>query len=303
MNMTTLGSKMGRFSMLQTRQDLQSIDLKIDHNSNGWKMMWEWHKQIEILYILEGQGKCYIEDNEYDFVRGDLFVISPYKLHKTELVDKKGFKVLVIIFNLELGEKFPNMDGIDVLEFIKVNYADYSPMIKLDNTEKERLELIFDRMQTEYNSFPKTSLDYLISLLHILIIEINRIYNKKITVNKKCIDEIELPQIIVESIGYINQNFKQDLNLTRIASVFHINPSYLSREFKKRTDMTVTEFLNSRRIHYARNLLAKTDLKIIEIALDSGYNNIPYFTSVFKKFVGMTPKQFRNKSRARVFAN
>lgn len=288
------------YKRLQTRQDLVTIDMKVDQNSNDWKMVWEWHEQVEILYILDGTGECCIGDDTYSFKQGDLIIIGPHKLHKTRLIDRNGFKALVLLFSVDMERSFPQLEEMDVLDFIKVNYADFTPLLTMDSKEKQRIEFLLGCMLKEFRRSVGGTINYLISLLHILMIEIERIHNKRKRFKlSDQLTQINLPRNVVNVIGHINQHFKDDLSLSSLSTRYRVNASYLSREFKRNTDLTIIEFLNSRRIHYARTLLAKSDFTITEVALESGYNNIPYFTSVFKNFVGMTPKQFKKKSQKR----
>ena len=293
---------MKHYRQLQTRKDLKDIDVKINHQHDDWKMLWEWHEQIEIMYVLSGVGKCYIEENVFTFHEGDLFIIGPHKLHKTELMEHRDFTVLIVIFHLGLENSFPYREEMDVLHFIKMNAPDYPAQLFLEKSVRDHITAILQSMLHEYKRKEGYSLGYLVSLLHILLIEINRIYNNQVVSKRnRVINEVKLPKTIVEVIGYINQNFKEELSLSKLANTFGLSPSYLSRQFKQSTGINVTEFIKSRRIDFAKNLLAKTNKNITEISFDVGFNNIAYFVSVFKEIVGMTPKQFRNASLERKY--
>ncbi|MFS0862135.1 helix-turn-helix domain-containing protein [Fredinandcohnia sp. 179-A 10B2 NHS] len=260
-------------------------------------MLWEWHEQVEIMYVLSGTGKCYIEDKVYTFSEGDLFVIGPHKLHKTELLPQQDFKVYIVLFSIELQKYFPNHDNMDVLQFIKLNFADYPERLFLEKEVRESLTSIIHAMFVENKIKEADSLGYIISLLHILLIELNRIFSKTVISKRNVvITELGLPRGVVDAIGLINQRFKEELNLSKIAYSLGINPSYLSRQFKQSTGLTITQFVASRRVEFAKNLLTKTDKNITEVAYDAGFSNTSYFSTVFKEIVGMSPAQFRKAS-------
>lgn len=84
--------------------------------------------------------------------------------------------------------------------------------------------------------------------------------------------------------------------LTREAVASHVflNPDYLDRLFKKETGYSVTEFIVSRRMLLAQDLLAKTDLPVGAIASQAGYTNLAHFSRRFKQVVGMNPKDYRS---------
>jgi len=103
-------------------------------------------------------------------------------------------------------------------------------------------------------------------------------------------------KIISKTIDYINLNFDNQLSLSLIAKNIDINASHLSRQFKKETNMTVTEFINKRRIQEAKFLIDQNNNSITEIALLVGYENHNYFCKVFKQITTLTPKDYLKKS-------
>ena len=76
----------------------------------------------------------------------------------------------------------------------------------------------------------------------------------------------------------------------------NINSSHLSRQFKKETNMTVTEFINKRRIQEAKFLIDQNNNSITEIALMVGFENHNYFCKVFKQMTSLTPKDYLKKA-------
>jgi len=92
---------------------------------------------------------------------------------------------------------------------------------------------------------------------------------------------------------YISQHLDGDLSLTRLAEVSHMSSPYLSRVFKEQTGEGVIHYITRLRIERAIELMRDPTLKIADIAVRSGYDNIPYFTKVFKKIIGVTPQEFK----------
>ena len=94
---------------------------------------------------------------------------------------------------------------------------------------------------------------------------------------------------------YINENYKQELNLQTIADTFYLNKFYLSREFKKQYDITINNYIAQIRITKAKNLLRFSDKSITEIALEVGIQDPNYFARQFKKVEGMSPSEYKSK--------
>lgn len=99
--------------------------------------------------------------------------------------------------------------------------------------------------------------------------------------------------IIKKAMLYISQNFNTPLTLEDAACHVHLHPSYFSTLFKHSTGSSFKEYLNMVRIEESKQLLSNTDYSIIDIAIAVGFEDQSYFSKVFKKYTGLTPKQFR----------
>ncbi|MBT2730353.1 helix-turn-helix transcriptional regulator [Bacillus sp. ISL-75] len=100
---------------------------------------------------------------------------------------------------------------------------------------------------------------------------------------------------------FIDKNYKKNIKLEDIADALYINKYYLSHVFKDQMQITPINYLINRRIGEAKNLLVSTELKIGEIARIMGYDNTNYFTLLFKKMTGETPKQFKENHKKNLF--
>jgi len=89
-----------------------------------------------------------------------------------------------------------------------------------------------------------------------------------------------------------------DFGRDEVATIAQMSPTALSRLIKKRTGRGFADHLNHLRIERARDLLRRTDLSLLHIALDCGFKDPSYFTKVFRRHVDMTPKDFRRRNRA-----
>jgi len=102
---------------------------------------------------------------------------------------------------------------------------------------------------------------------------------------------------ISQILQYINDNYADRLMLSDITSRFDISQYYLCRVFKKITGFTFVEYVNAVRIKQAHELLVKTELSIIEIAQDVGFESSTHFGRVFIKIVSVTPSQYRKNTK------
>lgn len=99
---------------------------------------------------------------------------------------------------------------------------------------------------------------------------------------------------IVKSIEYIYNNLHKKIPISELAQYTALNPSYLSRLFRKETGITITEYIQIRKIETAKNMLKYSNYLPSQIATILAFPSQSYFIEVFKKKVGMTPKKYQD---------
>lgn len=102
-------------------------------------------------------------------------------------------------------------------------------------------------------------------------------------------------RIVSQAIKIINRSFSEDLNLTRVAGEIHVNPSYLSALFNREMGCSFIAFLTDVRLKKAADLLEETDESIQEIAYSCGFREPNYFSRVFRKKYGRSPRESRSR--------
>jgi len=102
--------------------------------------------------------------------------------------------------------------------------------------------------------------------------------------------------IIVKAREYIINNFSdKDISLHKVAKEVSISPNHFSTVFSRETGETFIGFITGVRIEHAKTLLKTTQMRTSDVGYEVGYNDTQYFSYVFKKHTGMTPKEFRGK--------
>ena len=127
-----------------------------------------------------------------------------------------------------------------------------------------------------------------ITSLYILISNFIKLVTELVSNNEK-----QLNYLINETTKFIRENYNKGINLTAIAENIHVNSSYLSRLYKKETGESIIDSLNKLRIEKAKELLKDSTKKIFEVAFSVGIEDAGYFTHVFIKYTGVSPKEYR----------
>ena len=101
--------------------------------------------------------------------------------------------------------------------------------------------------------------------------------------------------VVRNARSYIDEHYmKSELSLTAVASAVGISPTYLSALFKKESGKNLSEYITMVRINKSKELLCCTSKLIYEIAYEVGFQDYRYFSQIFKKCTGLTPRQFQN---------
>ena len=98
---------------------------------------------------------------------------------------------------------------------------------------------------------------------------------------------------LAEAIDYINNHYKEDINLDIITDVVHISKYHFSRLFHKATGATFLQYLYNVRLVNVHSLLAETNLNLNEIAIRTGFSSSAHLSRIFKQVYNVSPQKFR----------
>jgi YesN/AraC family two-component response regulator len=110
--------------------------------------------------------------------------------------------------------------------------------------------------------------------------------------------EEQLPSyqwVVQRALSFIHDEILQDLSLERIAEHVKVHPGYLSQVFHREVGITITEFINRKKIEESKYFLLHSNSSISDIAHLFGFCNQSYYSSLFKKYTGITPKRYRSR--------
>ena len=152
--------------------------------------------------------------------------------------------------------------------------------------------LITNPNEFHFITFPKNSVyDFMVSTYAAqLVVKLSEILKKEFLVN----DTSSKNKHIKEIQNYIEQNFTHNLNIDDIAEHMFLNKAYISRLFKSETGLTISVYINMRRVMMAKNLLLVGE-NAMNIFYKCGFSDYTTFYRVFKKYTDMSPEQFKKK--------
>lgn len=235
-----------------------------------------YHDGYEIYYLLSGAVRYFLDNKVYDLAAGDIILIPPYTVHKTNIISDVPAERLLIDFTKEfLGKK----ENDPIFECFN-NHCVHQPQNYVHYLAQIESEFLKQDLYTE---------NVIQSLLHILLAQLSRASKgKKANVSSST--------LIENILKHINTNYSEEITLQRLANQFSISKNYLSKLFKSEIGFGVNEYLNIIRVKNAEHLLSFSKLSMSEIAHQCGFNDSNYFSTVFKKMNGTSPLRYRKKS-------
>lgn len=273
---------------------------KIDNYNMG---SFHMHKMYEVYYLMEGSRKYFIDDSIYLVNAGSLVLIDADSVHKTASMGDIPHTRIVINFSLDFLESFSDeVKDLDLTSIFKTNFVvlplsfKYKLIIEnilsrmLDLATLEEMKEKLDEDETSQKNIASQKLmsklllsELLINIKDYIGVLKQKEYDSHQIVNNK-VDKI---------IKYICKHYAEDLTLTSIAEEFYISPFYLSKIFKRSTNLSIVEYINSLRIRHAKELLENSSTKIAEIAEIVGFSSSSHFSRTFKLLTGLSPQQYK----------
>ena len=223
-----------------------------------------YHQDIEVVYVVSGKVEACIDGKKEIFYQGEMFIINSHSVHQ---------------FN------FPEFTHL------------YTYLLSVDVFKEFQIQSYFFKLKAPSNKEwfkPWLEMKYIHHLLpieqHILMYQLYQKLIQDCLLDKK---QEENTKEIYKIIEEIEKRYNQDLTLEIIAEQFHFHPNSLTRYFKKQTGTTFYQYLQKIRLKHAYYDLIRTNMKIIDIALNHGFKNVKSFENVFKKEYHTTPTKYR----------
>lgn len=251
-----------------------------------------WHEEIEILVVTKGSAVLILNNDRYELKEGYVAFILPNHLHLVTVLLGDTFDFYAVVFHPDLLSSFIQ-DVIQQQYFDSVLQENILFPTVLSAQEAKEFG-IADVLSDIYALFAKKEPCFELLIKARLYVVWSLYYlhgTSSASVSERTSDyRIALVKSIID---YIHTHYESQITLDILASHFHLSREHLCRLFKKMTRMSPIEYLNFYRISTSTRLLRETDHEISDIALEIGFNNISYFNRTFKRYMHVTPGEYR----------
>jgi len=108
------------------------------------------------------------------------------------------------------------------------------------------------------------------------------------------------PTAVANAKRFVQEHVEEPITLEKVVKHVNVSRFYFCKLFKKATGMTLTEYVSRVRVEKAKSLLVNPSMRISEVVFAAGFGSIPRFNSVFKRYVGMPPTEYRTTLRSQL---
>lgn len=255
---------------------------------------WHYHNNYEISFITEGSGKRIVADSIEEFQPGDLVFIGRNLPH-TWIADKEiptpTKRTLEMVY-LQFSSEILAPQLLALPEFRHVSKA---------------LALSERGIQIVGQTLNEVS-EIMLQLPYMKGFERMLNFFKMMDIIGKNESTIELAskeylktrfmsgdRRIAAIHEYLMNNYRGEVDLKKLADLVNMAEGSLCRFFKSKMEVTVFEYLNQIKTDFACKLLMNKDMSILDVCLDSGFNNLSHFNKQFKKTTGVPPSEYRKR--------
>lgn len=255
---------------------------------NDWHSTAHFHPFTEIFFITSGTGCFQLDDKTVNVLEGDLVIINSNCLH----TEKSSF------FNEPLEYIVLGIDNLLIISSITTT------LVNNNNTKDSYIIMHYDNKQLilQYldpliKEAEHKLLNYEIackSLISLLIIFISRRYSKHFTLKEESQGKLNIECMKIKN--YIDSHYSENITLDFLAELTYINKFHLVHSFTKQVGLSPINYVINKRIDESKNLLRTTNYSVRDIASIVGFSNSSYFSQMFKKIIGESPKSFRLKT-------
>lgn len=229
--------------------------------------------QYILIYCTEGKGVIEVEDQIYRLEKSDAFCIPRNVRHKYYADEKEPWSILWVHFKGDNTNYFP----LEERKIVHINSR------HSDNRMMVLFNLLFRVLERNY------TIGNFIYISQVLSLILSEIYFRE-KVDESSVQDRHVTMVI----RYMYQHLRENLTLEEISEEVQLSKSYLNAVFKAQTGKSPVEFFIHLKMQEACKLLKSTDYYIYEVSSELGYTDQYYFSRIFKKVVGVSPKDYKN---------
>lgn len=260
------------------------------------RIWYHWHEELEILVVTRGCARMNIAGRSHDIREQDIVIVPSGALHSASRTPGQPFCFFALVFSPSLLDRSGSDDiyrkYIAPVFENRLQFPEH--IVPHSAWQQELLTLLYSIRDLFAEKAPGFELLVKARLLEIW----HALAARSIPASSPKPGEDRAAHHIKPVLAYLQKNYRRQISLREVAEAVHMSEGHLCRLFRSVTGMTLTDYLNLYRISVSADLLIQNRYSISEVAGMTGFNNISYFNKIFRRYMHMTPTQFRRSDHA-----
>ena len=259
--------------------------------------MWHWHPEVELTWFVSGQMEYDVNDRHYIVREGQGLFCNSNALHAGYMIDGCNCDYISVTFHPRFIYGYENsILQTKYVDFITSNDFWSSLVLQPEiSWQKEIIEGIKEIYALTKQHARNSQTDYEFRI-HLLLCDIwHKLYQYYIQISQKAPQPQKHLQRLKDILSYIQEHASEDLSLEDIASHAGLCKSECCRFFKKYMRMTIFDYLLSVRIQNSIPYLMNGE-SVTAIAGYVGFSSPAYYGQIFKRYMGMSPSQYKKNA-------
>lgn len=251
---------------------------------NAENQEYHWHKEIELVFVLNGKLTFEVKGKQYKISQHDLFLVNSFDMHS--VISEKGENIILVL-------------QLDTIFFDKycTNFSDfyYEPNKSMNDRTNPLYNKISSILANIMFSIIKLDTGYKLKAINSVIeLALILLQNFKAEIRNQDNNEEYKQKRMSEILKYIDKNYASGISLSSLSKEMLISPQYISKFLKNNLGIGFVDYVNKLRITKSLNDLLGSKKSIIDIAIEHGFNDHKAYNRVFKTIFEMTPTEYRN---------
>src|SRR6218665_2211537 len=272
----------------------QSFSIRHDIKPN-FGTIWHYHPELELHYVIRGEGVRFIGDNVSNFTAGEVLLLGEnlphtWRCNQEYFQGNTDLQIEAIVMQFRpdcLGHEFLNLNEAYAIRKL------YEKARKGLIIKGESAQQLKDLMHSALLASPLQRLIILLSILELLT---ESDETEMITAVNAFYQSNEMETVRLNNVcSYTLANYAKDIRLEDIAAIANLSTTSFCRYFKLMTHKTYNDFLTEIRVSHACRALVENRLSIEIICFESGFNNLSNFYRHFKNVKGITPLEYKKQ--------
>lgn len=271
-----------KYDVVNYDKNIPATIMHLNLSSETHKTELQWHREPEIVYVIEGKAECSRNGESQIIEQQDFILFNSEDVHLVRPVKGTSCHLLCVNFSFEYIRMF--CKSIDSMFF------DIEECAKIKN----QIVAVLQNIAAVSDDDTYASLVQIANINHLYYLLLTSCVNFRRSSGTSVASKRDF-SYAKTAIAYINENFRREISLDEISGVVNLSPSYFSKYFKSVTQVSFSEYLANLRLENAVNDMLTKNSTVSTAAFENGFANVKSFITQCKKVYECTPAQYKKR--------